>query len=261
MQEFPQLHHSLHTRVLRPSWWDKSMDQFGPVNSLGWVPGSWASCVFPCLSAPEFQAHGPLCVFPCQSVGYYVSRVSGPLALAVSWLCMSAECQMSLLCQLAISAECQTHEPLVSSIGCQLAICQLTARPMSLLCQLAISAECQTHEHLVSFLACQLAVYMSAECQAHGSLVFFLWLTVGDVSVSWVSFLACQNRRPSRHLVVNKWTNNLQEKIQFIPLRTDGVAISMTVFHRLQTDVEVASESENGFEKVWQRATILLRVL
>jgi hypothetical protein len=47
------------------------------------------------------------------------------------------------------------------------------------------------------------------------------------------------NPRPSRHLVVNERTDNLQEKIQFGPLRIDGVAISMTVLHGLLTDVGV----------------------
>jgi hypothetical protein len=49
------------------------------------------------------------------------------------------------------------------------------------------------------------------------------------------------NRRPSRHLVVNQQTDNLEEEIQFDHLRTDGVAIYMPVLHCLQTDVGVGT--------------------
>jgi hypothetical protein len=80
------------------------------------------------------------------------------------------------------------------------------------------------------------------------------------------------NRRPSRHLAVNKQTDNLQEKIQFDPLRTDGVAISMkfcTLFKRMWrwglqaplTECRTDFESENGFERVLQLATELAQVL
>jgi hypothetical protein len=49
------------------------------------------------------------------------------------------------------------------------------------------------------------------------------------------------NRRPSRHLVVNQQTDHLMVEIQFGHLRTDGVAIYMTVLHCLQTDVGVGT--------------------
>jgi hypothetical protein len=81
------------------------------------VPGPWAFCVIPCLSAGHYVSRVPgpwvSCVFPCPTVGCIYQLSARPTYL----LCLPLP--VGLIC---MSAECQAHEPLVFFLSCQLAI-------------------------------------------------------------------------------------------------------------------------------------------
>jgi hypothetical protein len=153
------------------------------------VLGPRATCVFPCLSVGYYVSWVPgpwaSCVFPCLSVGYVYQLSARPMdllcfSLPVSWLhvCQLSARPMGLLC-------------FSFPVGCiyQLSTRPMGHLCFSLLVSwLYISAECQTHRPLVFFLTCQLAVYISRVPGLWTSCVFPLSVNV-DLTPSSVSLL------------------------------------------------------------------------